>query len=368
MSTPSMPFEVSRQNRASLIEQVADGLRSAILAGHYRAGDTLPNLHEMAAALGVSEIVTRHAVRRLSGEGLLNPRRGTGIVVCGDELKTWRGHVLYIHWSGSNMYYHNLLCGVMVERLHAAGMLVSTLHVSGADYEDGFVRVQAELGHVVSLAVIEGPAERLDALLGGRGIPFLHLHEQGSPLAAQRISPLREPVLAAMREHCLACGIRTLVHVYSISNPTPNFQARFASLPVVVDSLPITPTPGVDSPESVQRGALAGMLEWLAAKPQLPDAFWFADDYVAAGALLALTARGVRVPDDVQVISWANKGLGPVFLKPLTRVEMDPKAHGEIVARRILDRLENKPPAETAATLSPTFIVGETTRGAKRVE
>ena len=71
------------------------------------------------------------------------------------------------------------------------------------------------------------------------------------------------------------------------------------------------------------------------AKNKLPDLFLFADDYLAQGALIALAVTGVRIPEDVAVVTHANKGLGPVWVKPLSRMEMDPLDH----ARKIADAI-----------------------------
>ena len=361
----SMPFCVTRDKQSSLIDQVVEGVRHAIVTGYYRTGDTLPNLNDMAAALGVSEIVTRRAVQRLSRDGLLSPRRGTGIAVCGTDAKTWRGHVLFVHWSGAGMYYHAILSGEMTERLHAANVLVSSVHVSGADAATAYSKVRAELGHVVSLAVIEGSADDLDALLSERGIPFIHIHRQDaacSPLAVAGLAVSDADALCALQVHCRACGARRILHVRDKHKEGVSRAFSFDASLFSVATLPVLPVPGLDNPEAVERGGLLAMEAWLDKRPELPDLIWFDDDFMARGALLVMAARGIRIPEDVQVATWANKGLGPVFLKPLTRVEMDPKAHGAIVARCILDQLDGSAPPDPSPGLSPVFVAGETTR------
>ena len=44
---------------------------------------------------------------------------------------------------------------------------------------------------------------------------------------------------------------------------------------------------------------------------------YLADDYLAMGVMTALLAHGIRIPEDVRVVVWANKGggCGPVFTK-----------------------------------------------------
>ena len=68
----------------------------------------------------------------------------------------------------------------------------------------------------------------------------------------------------------------------------------------------------------------------------LPDLLVFTDDFLTSGALLSLVVAGFRIPDDVRVVSIANKGLGPVSTVPLARVENDADLHGDIIADSIL--------------------------------
>ena len=71
----------------------------------------------------------------------------------------------------------------------------------------------------------------------------------------------------------------------------------------------------------------------------LPDLLFFRDDHLTTGALPALLAAGIRIPEDVRVVTWANRGLGPAFVKPFTRMEFDVVAVGETMARYVLEYL-----------------------------
>ena len=78
------------------------------------------------------------------------------------------------------------------------------------------------------------------------------------------------------------------------------------------------------------------MRRWLAVNGRrLPDLILFTDDWVAHGGLMALDECGIRIPEDVFVASHAVKGHGPVWRKPLARLEMDPFAHARIVAKSV---------------------------------
>ena len=120
---------------------------------------------------------------------------------------------------------------------------------------------------------------------------------------------------------------------------------------------------------SAARDAFAERLAGRARCPQraaaawgqaaLPDLVYFSDDYLCVGALAAFVAAGIRVPEDVRVATWANRGNGPLYAKDLTRAEMDPQGDADKVATAVLARLEGRP-CDFPLTLGPVFQRGAT--------
>src|SRR5258708_27182253 len=75
--------------RKPLGQQVADGLRRAILAGRYAAGERLVE-DRLAEEFGGSRVPVREALKTLAGEGLiaLTPRRGACVAdLSGDDVE-----------------------------------------------------------------------------------------------------------------------------------------------------------------------------------------------------------------------------------------------------------------------------------------
>ncbi|HKC10569.1 MAG TPA: GntR family transcriptional regulator, partial [Vicinamibacteria bacterium] len=64
-----------------LFRQVYSGLRQAILAGRFRAGDRLPSTRDLAEQLGISRTVVVLAYELLLAEGFVLGRRGSGTYV-----------------------------------------------------------------------------------------------------------------------------------------------------------------------------------------------------------------------------------------------------------------------------------------------
>ena len=95
-------------------------------------------------------------------------------------------------------------------------------------------------------------------------------------------------------------------------------------------------TPMGIGPDEVARGAYAIVDGWFRRRSfRLPDVVFFTDDYVAQGGLLALLRHGVHIPEDVSVVSFANKGHLPIWDQKLTRMEMDPIAHSAVLAKAV---------------------------------
>ncbi|HEY4180638.1 MAG TPA: GntR family transcriptional regulator [Kofleriaceae bacterium] len=89
-STPSLLEEVEQASTA--IDAVFERLLSDILKGHYAPGARLPAERELSRQLGASRPTLREALRRLGEWSLVEPRRGSGIVVL--PYRDWTIEVL----------------------------------------------------------------------------------------------------------------------------------------------------------------------------------------------------------------------------------------------------------------------------------
>ena len=113
-----------------------------------------------------------------------------------------------------------------------------------------------------------------------------------------------------------------------------------------VEDMSLPPNDDMGFLEAIERRAMEDFSRRFTPGSTRPDLIYLADDYVARGALTALLARGIRVPEDIRVVTFANKGFAPVFPTDLTRIENDPFAEGRFVAEWIASSITgNEPPA-----------------------
>ncbi|HEV8229019.1 MAG TPA: LacI family DNA-binding transcriptional regulator [Candidatus Limnocylindria bacterium] len=69
-----------------------------------------------------------------------------------------------------------------------------------------------------------------------------------------------------------------------------------------------------------------------------PTAIFAQSDLLALGAIAALRARGLRVPDDVSVIGFDDIPVAQIFDPPLTTLRQPMREVGRIAARLVADR------------------------------
>ena len=160
---------------------------------------------------------------------------------------------------------------------------------------------------------------------------------------------------------CVSHGISQVLIVCAWLSYDP-ILTLFAKARIAAEEWRIDCAARESSDEIVQRSGLEAFTErfrqegrsWLPELLIFPD-----DDFLAAGCLMALLAEGVRVPEDVRVVTLANKGIGPVFVKPLTRFEIDPRLFGAQIAQYACNYLNGQGVPEDAS-VSPVYVSGDT--------
>lgn len=101
--------------------------------------------------------------------------------------------------------------------------------------------------------------------------------------------------------------------------------------------------------------------ETFAALPRtsIPEILLFWNSFLTQGAMMAFLARGIRLPEDVKAVTLSNTGIGPVYIKPFTRFEIDPCEAGEKIADFALAVLA-KGRVPSPPQITPQYVFGET--------
>ena len=167
-----------------------------------------------------------------------------------------------------------------------------------------------------------------------------------------------EEALSQFAAHCLRTGVKHVVQVRLEGADTFDAQSTLAEKGIDCSWMTV--------PLSKEnRGRFDGIMhsgyETFSVLPRtsIPELLLFWDGYFAQGAAMAFLERGINVPEDVRIVTLSNVGIGPVYIKPFTRFEIDPAGIGEKIADFALALLAKKrkphPPQ-----ITPQYVYGET--------
>ena len=335
----NLPFKLNPSAKASYTEQLADAIRDAIRKGRYRVGERLPSWDEMAAALGVSRRIPRDAMKILAREGCVisRPRIGT-VVGRVAERRTWKAPVLYVRYEVDAVSYCSCAClDVFRRRLLDEGYPTMPLEIprkkrGGFDFK--VIEGIKSFGH--SLVVNNCFHREIVEWCGGLGVPVVDAN--GMSVGEY------ETALGDFLSHCRRNGVRRIMEVTFASPASVRLPSSFARAGIKVEGWMIPPLAGSPRLESIRNAAQRAFAQRFRQEGRrwLPDLFFFVDDYLAAGAFLALSASGVRIPEDVKVVTLANEGNVPVWNGSCATLLMRQSVRGERLAAAALERLTDR--------------------------
>jgi LacI family transcriptional regulator len=75
---------------------------------------------------------------------------------------------------------------------------------------------------------------------------------------------------------------------------------------------------------------------------KLPTAFFIASDSMAVGALKALQMAKIKVPEDLNIVSFNDIPIASFTSPPLTTIKVDSERMGELAVKRLLEQIEAK--------------------------
>ncbi len=220
---------------------------------------------------------------------------------------------------------------------HGYQVLLASSYFS-AEQEESAVRTF--LGWSPAALVVTGRfhSKGTEALLAGAGIPVVETwdyHPRRKPI---QVGYSNHEVGAMSARYLLDRGYRRIAYALnSVAGDLSALDRRdgFAAVLEERGLEPWTYTPTEAAPFDAGRQAL----EALTRGRRKADAIVFANDNLAAGALLASQRAGMPVPGQCALMGFGDYAFSPLLLPSLTTVRPPGREIGEIAARRILQAL-----------------------------
>ncbi len=210
---------------------------------------------------------------------------------------------------------------------------------------DGMIFVES--GHLV-------PTEELEKA----GKPYMFVHRLfGAPIQHSVVPDDYAGTQLAM-EHLFSLGHRRIAH---ISGPSGWHSARrrvdgyVASL--AEHAIAVEPGLMVESDWEFE-GGFAATQQLLATNPR-PTAIYVANDHMAWGTVEAIRAAGLRVPDDVAIVSYDNRRFSRILRPKLTTVSLPAYEMGKKAAELLSLKLQGEAVALEEVKICGTLYIRE---------
>ena len=360
-------IKIDRASSRTLTDQLTDGLRTAIRIGNLKDGETLPTREELVARLGVSKNVVQTAVARLVAEGLVCSRPHSGCRVIRPGSRPMRGHVLEVV-TGSELPFWNVRFSESFRRtLYEARISCSGLGLV-YDRNNRFDRGQLEyeLARRPDIVVIKSTDDRVAGIqryFDQKGIPYVLMRPSSGgrhPFLQCELKGADSRAIEEFVADCRASDVHSVLCLSSTGRISIDPRPALESAGIAVESM--TSFKGgksVDLDLDVYMAqARDCMLERLKRGP-LCDLLFSSDDYLTMGALPALLENGVRIPQDLRVVTYYNSGFGPILTKTFARIERDYRSVGCKLAEGVIAWFKTgKVPPLTMPTFE--YVRGET--------
>lgn len=112
---------------------------------------------------------------------------------------------------------------------------------------------------------------------------------------------------------------------------------------------------------SMEAGKKA-MTEFLSKTQELPNALFASSDALAVGAMQAIQAAGLRIPEDISVIGFNDVSVAKYVSPALTTIKVETEWMGELAVSTILDLAKEFSPVPRKIMLGTKLIQRESTK------
>ena len=343
----------------NLVDALCRFIKEEITFGRITGGEKLPTIGEMCKATGLTFAQARRVTECLSREGYVCSRPHVGTVVLSRKGNVLRGRVLFILPDEDVGRYHpSQLIDIVGRRLTASGYSFSVASFS-RDANDRLAFLKSELLRATDLVIAIRASPQVQKVLSESGVNHFFVYgdkPESDDRPWIRFSP--EEAISQFADHCQKAGVKHVVQVRFEGGETLDAQPALAERGICCSWMDI-------SRSKAGWGRFDGIVhcgyETFAAMPRtsIPEIFLFWNSFFTQGAIMAFLAHGINIPEEVKIVTLSNTGVGPVYIKPFTRFEINPADAGQKIgdfALAILTRGRIPRPPQ----IKPLYVIGET--------
>lgn len=356
-------------------EKICRDIRERIRTGELHAGMRLTPHRDLSRKYGVAIATVTRAVRRLKREGLLKTERGNGTIVTSPPLSVGKNHKVQVINPNSETSRNFLFYAVNEVFIGSKWQVETHSACANLSWYASFLRechrtpaaglllpaIAPEVFHYTP-ELLPHPSTRTVVI--GHPIP-------GFDSDVVRSNPFGEGIM--LGDYIARCGYRNMIYITPSTEEAKPEAATLHGLEQVLHRYGIPfgkenirryhdeYSYGL-SPDPV-RSAFEYTVEFLRSEPR-PELILAGHDLTALGVYRALLVCGIKVPEDVSLIS-AEKGELSNYYPDLPQITtFDNLAYYQfrVAAELLLSRLQGESGPPRYHEIHGTLILGETSR------
>lgn len=242
----------------------------------------------------------------------------------------------------SEDYFAGILLGAE-KAAKELGYVLSIVRVNEQELEEflsGSDRLKMSQGMILLATEVSGRAAQI---VRSCPVPYVVIDNMlGCSLGNSVATDNRQGVYAAIR-HLKMLGhskVGFLAPLCPIGSLPAREQAYYEAMAEM--ELPVSEEFIVRMDHVLEPG-IKTMGAYLEKGPQLPTAFFAANDTIGVAAMIALKQRGILVPEEVSIIGFDDANIGNSSEPRLTTMQVDCKSLGERSVKRLQELLEGDP-------------------------
>ena len=329
------------QSRSSRSPKVrATSAEVARIAGVSRATVSLV-LNGRARTLGISDDTRAHVAEVARRVGY-QPNHAAR------SLRRRRSNVLAFLLHSIDSYYNTEVVGAAQAAAEARGYTLATMSVKTEELQSrafGLLAGGMADGVAVAAPVDDIIGELRALAANGAPVVVLQHHSPDADVHAVRVDLEQGGYLAT--RHLIELGHKRIGHVASTAQHLLRRADRSDGYRRAMGEAGLPIDDGlIASGDTSLEGGYEAMQALIARR--VPSAVFVYNDQMAVGAIHALRAAGLSVPEDVAVVGFDGIALGRFVAPELTTVDYPRAEIGRLAVDTLIDRLEgvSEPPHE----------------------
>lgn len=216
------------------------------------------------------------------------------------------------------------------------------------------VLVQKQVDGVLLVPALSSPDSVI--FLAERGVPCVVLDRRTPGATVDIVHCDSEQGACGLVEHLLSLGHRRIA-ILTGPEVVSTAADRVAGYRRALAAAGLASDPALVCYGSFTQDSGARMARAMLALPQPPTALFAANNFIALGALGALRQAGVRVPDDISLVTFDDLPAAMVINPFLTAAAQPAYEMGRQAINLLLDRLAERGPTAPRDITLPTELI-----------